>query len=140
MLGGDRGGGEKGEQDLLGVGLRIEGRVVRVGPLGGFGRLEVVGGAAVDQVLDDHLANRLPVGHHGELPGISDSTDHRETGLPLLADLPNPFHLVGFDDRQHPFLGLGNHDLEGLHPGFAKRHLIDVDLDSDPAGRGHLPG
>ncbi len=57
-----------------------------------------------------------------ELPAV----DHR-------LDLGEP---VGVDDRDHPLLRLGDHDLPRLHLLLALRHLIEVDV--DPVVRRHL--
>ena len=44
----------------------------------------------------------------------------------------------GLDDGGHALLRLRDHDLERLHPLLAERHRLELDLEADPAARGHL--
>ena len=42
--------------------------------------------------------------------------------------------LLGRDDRDHPLLRLGDHDLPRLEVGLAERHAVEVHVDPDVAG------
>ena len=57
--------------------------------------------------------------------------------LPALADLLDRGQLLGPDDRDHPLLALGDHDLPGLHLLLAQRDAVEVDVDAGAAAR-HL--
>ena len=58
--------------------------------------------------------------------------------LPARAHREHVVQPRGLADAQHPLLGLGDHDLEGLHVGLAQRHARDVEVDADAALGRHL--
>jgi hypothetical protein len=60
--------------------------------------------------------------------------------LPARADGEHVVEARRLADAHHALLGLGDHDLEGLHVGLAQRHPRDVEVDPDPALGGHLRG
>ena len=45
---------------------------------------------------------------------------------------------LGLQHHQHALLAFGEHDLVGGHAGLAHRHLVEVELDAEPALAGHL--
>ncbi len=51
-----------------------------------------------------------------------------------------PSQLLGRHDGQHPLLALADHDLPGLHVGFAQRHAVGVEVDAHLAFGRHLAG
>ena len=58
--------------------------------------------------------------------------------LPALADLLDRLErTLGRDDRDHPLLALGDHDLPRLEVGLAERHAVEVDVDAGAVAR-HL--
>ena len=57
--------------------------------------------------------------------------------LPAFADLLDGGEVLGPDDRDHPLLALGDHDLPGLEILLAERDPVEVDVDP-AAAAGHL--
>ena len=112
--------------------------LVAVEPAPGLFRLEVVQRALVHQRRHRDVSDLLAVVEHPHRAGVGDLADHGGPRLPLLAQRQHRVDPAGLDDRQHPLLRLGDHDLEGLHVGLAQRHPADVDVDPDAALRGHL--
>ncbi len=65
-----------------------------------------------------------------QLAGLGHLADHGAVELPAVdhgLDLGEP---LGRDDRDHPLLRLGDHDLPRLHVLLALRHAVEVDVDA----------
>ena len=55
--------------------------------------------------------------------------------LPAGADLLDRSQVLRADDRDHPLLALGDHDLPRLHVLLAQRNAVEVDVDPAVASR-----
>ena len=122
---------------LLGAGSH-SGRII----FGGIGRHPgpLVSGSGVGQrchrqvgfhlalVLDDHAA------------GIGGVADDGEVEAPFLEDCLRLLLPPGLEDHEHALLRLGEHHLVGGHAGFALRHAVEIELDTDAALVRHLRG
>ena len=64
--------------------------------------------------------------------------DHGALELPAGAERFDVGQAARLDARKHAFLGLGDHDLEGLHVVLAQRHLGEIESDTDWTARCHL--
>ena len=61
---------------------------------------------------------------------VRDLADHRARQLPALAHRAHLVDPLRSDDRDHPLLRLGDHDLPRLEVGLAQRHPVEVDVDA----------
>ena len=101
-------------------------------------RLQVIQRAVVDQDLHRQVGHGGGALEHAQTVAGGDRPDRSGEHLPVLAHVQHRSDALGRDHAQHPLLGLGNHDLERLHPGLAQRDLTQVDVDPDLALAGHL--
>ncbi len=53
-------------------------------------------------------------------------------------DVAGELLAVGAQHHQHAFLAFRQHEFVGGHAGFARRHLVEVELDADVALAGHF--
>ena len=92
--------------------------------------LDLVARALVGEQRGRDRADDLAVEERAQLAVVGDLADHGARQLPALArrlDLVEP---LGRDDRDHPLLRLGDHDLPRLEVGLAQRHAVEVDVDA----------
>ena len=82
-------------------------------------------------------SDELSVEEGAELRGLGHLADPGMRQLPAVADLLDRGQLLRADDRDHPLLALGDHDLPGLHLLLAQRDAVEVDVDAAAAAR-HL--
>ena len=101
-------------------------------------RLDPVAGRLLGEEPRRDLADDLAVVEAAELAAPGDLADHGHRELPLPADRLDLLQPLGLDDRDHPLLALGDHDLVRLEVGLAERHAVEVDVDSGAALAGHL--
>ena len=141
---GEVGGAEEGEQDLAGRLVPVQhARAPWCGVNrwligGGRSRLEVVERAVVHQDMNREIGDDRAVIEDPQPILIGDGTDRGREHLPALAHVHQLAHVLGRDHAQHPLLGLGDHDLEGLHPRLAQRDAGDVDVEPHAALARHL--
>ena len=82
-------------------------------------------------------ADELAVEVGPQLAGVGHLSDRRVVELPSRADLLDRAQILGADDRDHPLLALGDHDLPRLQVLFAQRHAVEVNVDA-AASTSHL--
>ena len=119
-----------------------------------------VGGRRRDPGVDDRVARQRRGRDAGDLTGarrrpsvrvqpalddrdvavVGDPSDDRDRQAPALAHLADVVPALGQDGRAHPFLRLGDHDLEGREPRLAARDRVEVDHDPRPGPVGRLRG
>ena len=95
-------------------------------------------GQSSTSAVDRHVAHHLVAVEHPQAARVGDLADRGGADLPALADLLQLGEPVRLDHAQHPLLGLGDHDLEGLHVVLAQRHLRHVEVQAHLALGGHL--
>ena len=88
-------------------------------------------------------AATLPRWRISALPGASGGpgtqlADRRHLEPPLAVDPGDLLLAAALHHQDHALLGLGEHHLVGREPGFAQRHLVEVEHEADLAARGHL--
>src|SRR5215211_693077 len=96
---------------------------------GGVGEILGGGGADYFSVVDD-----------AQVAVVGDAAYDRPDELVAFGEPENLIDLFGLDDGEHPLLGLRDHDFGGLHPALTQGYRVGLDLDADPALRGHLRG
>ena len=79
-------------------------------------------------------------GDDAEATAVGHGADHRGLHLPSTGDGQDVVELVGFDDGEHPLLGLRGHHLERRHVRLATGHGVDVDVHAGAALGGGLGG
>ena len=104
----------------------------------GAAGLEVVERALVDQRRHRHVPHHLAVAQHAQAAAVGDLADGGRADLPALAQRDHLVDPRGLDHREHPLLGLGDHDLEGLHVGLAQGDAGHVEVDPHAAAARHL--
>ena len=82
-------------------------------------------------------ADDLAVVKRAQLAVVGHLADHGAGQLPALAHGANLLDELRRDDRDHPLLGLRDHDLPGVEVGLAERHPVEVHVDSHAVAR-HL--
>ncbi len=70
--------------------------------------------------------------------GVGGDADDGEIQLPLVEDGAGPALGAGAQHHQHALLAFRQHDLVGGHAGLAHRHGVQVQVDAEPAFRGHF--
>ena len=120
-------GGEKPEERVA-----YCGRLRDLGGRGRSARLEqkVVARALLGQEAGRDLADGLVVPERAELAGVRHLADHGVMELPAVEHRLDGLEHRPADDRDHPLLALGDHDLPGLHLLLAERNPVEVDVDS----------
>src|SRR5919197_481904 len=83
------------------------------------------------------LADHLVLEEAAELAGRGHLADRRVVELPAVEHALRRLEHLPPDDRDHPLLALGDHDLPGLEVGLAERHAVEADVDPRPVPR-HL--
>ena len=99
--------------------------------------VDLVAGTFVREKRGRDLADEDAVEERTQLTGVRDLADRRAVELPAVEhrlDLAEPF---GPDDRDHPLLALGDHDLPRLHLVLPQWDAIEVDVDAGLVAR-HL--
>ena len=91
----------------------------------------------VGQVGRRDRADELAVEVRPQLAGVRHLADRRAVELPARADLLDGRHVLGPDDRDHPLLALGDHDLPRLQIGLPQRDPVERHVDSGSSAR-HL--
>ena len=81
----------------------------------------------------DHLARR----ERAQVAVVGHLADHRARQFPALADSAHVVDPLRRDDRDHPLLRLGDHDLPRLHVVLAQWHAVEVHVDAHAVAR-HL--
>ncbi len=109
----------------------------RVGEGVGPPRLERVGGS-VGERCDREVADDLAGVLRDETVALDHAADRRARQLVARADGLDVGQPGRLDHRRHALLRLRDHDLERVHPCLAQRHVRELDLEPDPAARGHL--
>src|SRR5665647_1722941 len=94
--------------------------------------------ALVRQAPGRDVRHALAVPPDAKHLAVGDLADHGAVEIPTLADLAHVGDLFRGDDRQHALLALADHDLPGLHVGFAQRYPIGVDVEAHVALARHL--
>ena len=122
---GEASGGERGRRRGVDRGR---------GPL----RAQVVQRAVVHQRAHRHVSDEPLAVEHPHPARVRDRSDRGAADLPLLAQLQHRRHVRGRDHAQHPLLGLGDHDLERLHPRLAQGDAGEVDVEPHLPLGGHL--
>ena len=79
-------------------------------------------------------------GQHDDVRLLGHPADDRHRQVPALADGPHGLPAVRLDDRDHPLLGLGDHDLERLQAGLPARDRVEVHEDPGAAAVRGLAG
>ena len=90
--------------------------------------------AVVGEESGRNRADHVVVPQGPQLARLGHLADHRPMQLPAVdhrLDLGEP---LGRDDRDHPLLRLGDHDLPRLHPVLALRHAVEMDVDAVVGG------
>ena len=64
--------------------------------------------------------------------------DHGKVEPPLLEDRLGLFFLLGLEHHEHALLAFREHHLIGAHAGFARRHVIEDEVDAEIALGAHL--
>src|SRR5918993_3099190 len=95
---------------------------------------------SVGEVFGGDGAGYLSVLDHAQVAVVGDASYECSDELVAFRDPQNLIDLFGLDDGEHALLGLGDHDLGRLHPALAQGHAVGLDLDPNPAPRGHLGG
>jgi hypothetical protein len=123
----------RGEELEEGVARRRSGG--SVGRLGGRARLprHFVARSLVGQERDRNRAREDSLVVGAQLAGLRHLPDRRVVELPAVADLLDCGQVLGTDDRDHPLLALGDHDLPGLHLLLAERNVVELDVDAAAA-------
>src|SRR5262245_48945193 len=111
----------------------------RRGWLGGSTRLsgDVVSRRLVGQVRSGNRADEIAVVVRAQLSGLGHLADPSVVELPAVADLLDLGETLRTDDRNHPLLAFGDHDLPRLHLLLAERDAVEADVDAAFAAR-HL--
>ena len=65
-------------------------------------------------------------------------TDDRKVQAPLFEDRLGFLFLLGFEHHEHALLAFREHHLIGAHAGFARRHRIEIEVDTKIALGAHL--
>ena len=91
---------------------------------------DVVARALVGEECSGDRADHLVVDERAQLAVVGDLADHRARQLPALADGAHLVDALGRDDRDHPLLRLGDHDLPRLEVVLAQRHAVEVHVDA----------
>ena len=99
--------------------------------------LGLVARALVGEQLGRDRADQVTVHERAELAVAGHLADHGARKLPAIADCRDLREPVGLDDRDHPLLRLGDHDLPRLEIGLPERHAVEVDVDAQAVAR-HL--
>ena len=144
LSGGDIGGGQDLEQDLIVVCRLIH---LGLGQLNCSGDLQALVADATGEVLDGHIAYHLAlVGDCESVAGV-DLSHQAGPGsfvdigqVPVfVVDLEDPLSQLERGDDQEALLGLGYaQDLRGKVGCFV--HVVKVDLHAESAGGAHLRG
>ena len=113
-----------------------------IGSTGAGGRgalllLDLVARALVGEQLGRDRADHLAVEERAQLAVVGHLADHGARQLPALADGAHVVDALGRDDRDHPLLRLGDHDLPRLEVVLAQRHAVEVHVDAHAVAR-HL--
>ena len=95
----------------------------------------VIGRRVVVQGARRNLCQDFAIGTvtHPQHAVAGDAPDNGRIHFPARADLEHLIDVGRRDDRQHSFLGLRGHDLEGLHAALTQGHRGDVDLHAGTA-------
>ena len=139
LLGGDARVGEEGFESGERIGFR------HAGEGEGFGSLFRSGFAGVKRGFVGELARG---DFDGDIVTFADAhhavvVDHADMGvgeIPFFKDGADFVFFAFFDDDEHAFLGLGEQDFVGRHPGLAFWHEIDIDFNACAATAGGFAG
>ena len=90
------------------------------------------------EMADRDGAHLLVVEVRAQLARVGDLADHREVELPAAADLLHRRELLRGNHRHHPFLALGDHDLDRREVGLPQGHPVEVDVEPCASAARHL--
>ena len=128
----------RGEQCEELVALGADGRVLdRRRERAGLG-LEPVARRVLREVADGDRSDLLLVVERAQEARVRDHADLGAVELPAGADLLDGGEALRGDDRHHPLLALGDHDLDRLEIGLAQRDTVEVHVDPGPSTVRHL--
>ena len=91
---------------------------------------QVVPRALVRQQARRDLADDLVLPERAQLTGLRHLADRRVVELPAVEHRLDGLGHPRPDDRDHPLLALGDHDLPRLHPLLAQGDAVEVDVDA----------
>ena len=77
---------------------------------------------------------------HADAAGVRQAADDCEVQFPLFEDRARRSLAVGAQHHQHALLAFREHKLVGAHAGLTRRHLIQIQFDTDAALARHLDG
>ena len=92
----------------------------------------------VAQLLDRQIGHHLAAVLHHEPLGRRGVSDDGEVETPFAENVFRFFFLLRLEHHEHALLALGQHHLVGAHPGFAGRHLVELQRHAEIALGAHL--
>ena len=92
--------------------------------------LDLVARALVGEEARRDLADDLVLPERAQQPGVGHLADDGAGELPPVAERLDRLEHLRPDDRDHPLLALGDHDLPGLHALLPQRDAVEVEVDA----------